>query len=114
MPLLRTTLLALTILLVAGYIGVDLMLPLPAFLYYENIAYAVCYAVLGYAFARGRRVEPLYVLLAGFNAGRVSRTVVTPEGSLGPLALQHVPLLAIVLAVAVLALLLIYRGDQRL
>ncbi len=101
--------LALTVILVAGYIGADVVLPLPRFLFYENIVYAAVYAVLGFLLIRGRRVEPIYALVAGFNAGRVSRTVVTPEGAPGHLALQHVPLLLLVLLVAVLAVVEAYR-----
>ena len=46
---------------------------------------------------------PVAAVVAGFNAGRVSRSVVDPTGSPGPLALEHLPLLALVLAVAFLA-----------
>ena len=106
---LRLALLALTVLLAAGYIGVDVVLSLPRFLFYENIVYAVVYAVLGFLLVRGWRVAPVYAAVAGFNAGRVSRTIVTPEGGLGALALQHVPLLALLLAAVILSVLLAYR-----
>ena len=109
---LRAALLALTVLLAAGYIAVDAMLPLPRFLFYENIVYAVVYALLGFLYARGRRVEPIYALVAGFNAGRVSRTVVTPEGAAGALAVQHVPLLALLLVAGVLAVLSSYQAGR--
>ena len=109
MDALRRALLALTLLLIAGYIGINFVAPLPAFLVGENLFYAASYSILAYMLWRGRRVEPLYLLLAGFNAGRVSRSVVTPYGAPGRLALQHIPLLLLILAAAFLALASVYR-----
>ncbi len=103
MDALRKALLALTLILIIGYIGINFVAPLPAFLVGENLFYAASYAILAYMLWKGRRVEPLYVLLAGFNAGRVSRSVVTPYGTPGRLAVQHIPLLALILAAAFLA-----------
>ncbi len=110
---LRAALLALTALLVAGYVAVDALLPLPRFLFYENIVYAVVYALLGYGLVRGRRVATLYAAIAGFNAGRVSRSVVNPRGGLEPLAHQHIPLLSLLAAATVLAVLLAYLEERQ-
>jgi hypothetical protein len=99
---------ALTILtgvLVAGYIGINFTADLPRFLVVENIALAVTYTILLVAHLKGAKAAyPVFTLVAGFNAGRVSRSIVTPRGELGELAVQHIPLLALILAVALLAL----------
>ncbi len=95
--------------LAAGYVAVNpllLTVGAPAFLVAENLAYAVAYAALLPGVARGSpRALAAAGALAMFNAGRVSRTVVTPSGQPGPLALEHVPLLALLLLVGALALL---------
>ena len=92
-------------LLALSYLGINLVAPLPRFLVAENIVLAVAYAAALAGLLRG--VESTYaylVLLAGFNAGRVSRSIVSPTGELGRLAVEHVPLLALILLVALLAL----------
>ena len=105
MNLLDASLAALMALLVAGYVAINFVAELPKFLVGENIALAVFYLAALILHLKGYRpVYPLIVLIAGFNAGRVSRSVVTPEGEPGRLALQHTPLLALVLIVALLAL----------
>lgn len=97
--------LALTGLLVLGYIGINLVAELPRFLIGENLALAASYLVVAWLVARGSCAgQPLMLLLASFNAGRVSRSIVTPRGETGELALQHIPLLALILAVALIAL----------
>ena len=109
MNILKAGLAALSFILAAGYIGINFVAQLPLFLIGENILYAVSYSVLAYMLLRGRRVEPLYLLLTGFNAGRVSRSVITPYGRPGPLAMQHIPLLVLILVAAVLALIASHR-----
>ncbi len=111
--IIRGVLLALTALLTIGYVAVDALLPLPRFLFYENIVYAVAYALLGYGLARNRRVAPLYAAVASFNAGRVSRSVVNPRGGLEPLALQHIPLLLLLVTAAILAVVLAYLEERQ-
>jgi len=99
---------ALTVLLgllITGYVGINFAAELPAFLVAENIVLALTYAVLLAAHLKGfRAAYPILTLVAGFNAGRVSRSIITPRGELGELAVEHVPLLALVLTAAVLAL----------
>ncbi|WP_201783071.1 hypothetical protein [Pyrodictium occultum] len=95
----------LIVLLIIGYVGINLVAPLPRFLVGENIVLAVAYAAgLAWLLRGSRATYPYLVALAGFNAGRVSRSVVEPTGAPGRLAAQHVPLLLVVLLVALLAL----------
>ncbi len=97
-------------LLVLGYIGINFVAPLPGFLVAENIAWALLYAVATVLVLRGDgRAYPLLTAISGFNAGRVSRSIVTPYGSLAPLALEHVPLLVVITAVLGLSLVLTVR-----
>lgn len=94
----------LVIILVLGYIGINFVAPLPLFLTAENIFYAISYSYLLYQAEKGAKwAYPAMLVLAAFNAGRVSRSLVTPYGTLGPLWLQHVPLELLVLVVALLA-----------
>jgi formate/nitrite transporter FocA (FNT family) len=89
-------------LLVASYVGINLMGGLPAFLVGENLALAAGYA-LGLALHLRGRGHLYTASLAWFNAGRVSRSIVSPAGELGSLALQHLPLLALLVLVGVLS-----------
>jgi len=106
---------AISLVLAAGYVGINLATQLPLFLVGENLVYASIYGSAGILLARGRcRVLPILLFASSFNAGRVSRSIVTPTGSLGVLALEHVPLLTALLAVAVLSLLAVldrFRED---
>ncbi len=101
----RTASRALTLLLaalMAGYAGINLAFKLPAFLVAENLALATGYALGLILHLKGR--GHLYIAsLAWFNAGRVSRSIVSPTGELGSLALQHLPLLALLVVVGVLS-----------
>ena len=90
-------------LLVAGYVGINFAVDLPGFLVAENIALAVGYALALYLHVARSRGYVYAASLAWFNAGRVSRSVVTPEGQLAELALQHLPLLALVAATGLAA-----------
>ncbi len=90
-------------LLVVGYIGINFLTKLPAFLMAQNITYAVLYA-LGLLLLK-KRWGPLYLtVLAGFNAGRVSRSLISPRGEIGYLALEHIPLFTAIIIVLLLAL----------
>ena len=76
---------------------------LPPFIVLENIVYAAAYGVLALMF-RDPRVRVAGLAVAAFNLGRVSRSVVEADGSLAPLAAQHLPLIAwLALLTAVLA-----------
>ncbi|MCC6060595.1 MAG: hypothetical protein LM578_03585 [Desulfurococcaceae archaeon] len=102
---------ALVVLTIAVYIGftVASYRSLPQFIVFENIGwvllYTLCLLVLVY------REEPLPLLaVASFNAGRVSNAIVTSTGDIGRLAIQHLPLLLLLLTLAILAA---YTGLRR-
>ncbi len=94
-------------LLVVAYIGINFVADLPAFLIIENLFYAATYAT-GLLFAGRPHVLDAVALIAAFNAGRVSRSVITPEGKLfndqPPVVASHAALAALVFLVAVLSL----------
>ncbi len=99
-------------LLVAGYAGINVAFKLPAFLVAENLALASGYA-LGLALHLRGRGHLYTASLAWFNAGRVSRSIVSPTGELGSLAIQHLPLLALLAATAILSTLEASRRTGR-
>lgn len=94
-------------LLVVAYIGINFVADLPAFLIAENLFYAAIYAI-GLVFAGRPHVLDAVALIAAFNAGRVSRSVITPEGRLysdrPPVVASHATLAALVFLAAVLSL----------
>lgn len=95
----------LVALAIVAYVGVNFIAPLPRFLIAENLVYAMLYLV-GLAALKSRPVESRLLLagLAGFNAGRVSRSIIGPEGELMPLARDHIPLLLVLLGILVISL----------
>ncbi len=102
----RNVLAALLSLLVASHIGINFVARLPVFLIAENIVYTVLYAIALYGLKRNTRWSyKLASIVTLFEAGRVSRSIVSPWGVVGGLALQHIPLLALLLVTAALALL---------
>ena len=74
--------------------------PIPRFIFLENLAYAAIFlaAALRYD-SNGVRMAA--ALIAAFSAGRVSRSVVTAVGTLGSLAIPHLPLLAWLVALSI-------------
>jgi hypothetical protein len=99
---------ALMALLILGYIFINFGADLPRFLIGENLTLATAYAILIYLILAGNRAgQPLTLFVSAFNAGRVSRSIVSPRGELGELALQHVPLLSLILLVSIISLYLI-------
>lgn len=66
---------------------------LPLFLYIENFIWILCY-VISLLFSLRGMVWPS-LLVSSFNAGRISNTIITSSGSLHILALQHLPLFAL-------------------
>jgi len=100
---------ALALLLAAGHVGIIFATELPGFLVAENVVLAAIYLLGAVLYlARGAAAAALAAgVVAVFSAGRVSRSIVSPEGGLGELWVQHIPLLALDLAVGLLG---IYLG----
>ncbi len=99
---------ALAVLGGLGYLGFDVFallggsVALPTFIIVENLVYAAVY-LAGAALYRDPRVRLAVALVAAFNAGRVSRSIVTSVGTMGELALQHLPLFLGLLALALVS-----------
>ena len=95
---------ALLAILIIGYITINFTADLPRFLIGENLLLAGVYILLAIlVYTRGGAWYYALSAIASFNAGRVSRSIVTPEGELAELAKEHVPLLLLILIVSVLA-----------
>ncbi len=108
----RKILAALLLLLAVGYLGINFV-GLPPLLVAENVVLAVVYTAFALLVMRrpSRGVYAALLLVAAFNAGRVSRTLWSPVEGFGRLAAEHVPLFVYLMVVAVLALLaLVKRG----
>ncbi len=107
----RELLIAINVLLMLGFVGIDVLYLIgvikqfPTILFWENVAYASAYAIFTYLILNGVNVYPWLTLFSAFVAGRVSRSVITPYG-FGELAMQHVPLTLLLLLDAILAALL--------
>ena len=100
-------LLGAMLLLAAGYVSINFTTSLPRFLVGENLVLAAGYLLFTYLVYSGNcRVLPFLTLFSAFNAGRVSRSIIEPTGEFGELALQHLPLLLLILLVSVLSALL--------
>jgi len=100
----------LLLLLAVGYLGINLV-GLPPLLVAENVVLAVVYGAFAWLVMRrpSRGVHAALLLVAAFNAGRVSRTLWSPVGGFGGLAVEHVPLFIYLLVVAVLAFLALVK-----
>ncbi|MCE4609195.1 MAG: hypothetical protein F7C36_02290 [Desulfurococcales archaeon] len=97
-------------LLIVGYLGINFTADLPRFLIGENIFYVVLYTIALIAIYKQFDWAQAYtILVTGFNAGRVSRSIISPRGEVGELAVQHIPLLSLIIIVALLALYLEIR-----
>ena len=109
---LEKTLSVLLALLILGYIGINFIAPLPAFLIGENITYAVLYGLILYlSYKRGYQNTHLLALttILGINIGRVSRSIISPKGEIEYLALEHVPLISFLVLVLAVTLIIFYN-----
>jgi len=97
-------------LVLASYILVTLFIPIPLFIKYENILLILLYIVSLYLFNRGV-YWPLPILIT-FNIGRLSRSIVTSTGEVGERALEHIPLLILLVVFLIYVLYRAGRGIQ--
>jgi hypothetical protein len=95
---------ALVVITIATYVGFTALSyrSLPQLIAVENICWALLYTLCLLILTRWGSSLPL-VAVASFNAGRVSNAIVTSTGDVGRLAIQHLPLLLLLLTLAVLA-----------
>jgi len=80
-----------TLLTVIGYFTINILIPIPEFIKYENYLYILLY-ILTYIVSRRGNYIPITALIF-FNIGRLSRSIITSHGEIADLALQHLPLL---------------------
>lgn len=105
---------SISIVLIIGYVAINFVAPLPLFLIVENLVYSVLYATFLVALARRDDVGALgLAALSSFNAGRVSRSIITPRGEITDMALAHMPLFILLLTLLVLSLCLITKRSPR-
>ncbi len=101
----------LTLLAIVSYVGVNFVAPLPRFLVGENLVYALLYGIALVGLVRGWSGSPILLVgLSGFNAGRVSRSIITPTGELSSMALDHIPLLILLILILLLSSYMVYEG----
>lgn len=100
---LRVALGILGSILIAGYILINIAVDLPLFLFLQNITYAALYAITILTLYRRGDPAPL-AALSLFNLGRVSRSIIGPDGSIGRLALEHIPLFTLIALVSILSI----------
>ncbi len=111
----RQLLTILLSLLSIGYFGIQLFIEIPRFIIFQNLIYGTLYLVFTYFVARDTKNITIYILLtiiAAFNAGRLSRSIITPVGTLDVEARNHLPLfllLAIIIYLASKQLLLLAK-----
>ncbi len=115
MKVLRASTALLLFILLLGFIGIDLahvvgfIKEFPFFLFMENLVYAIISVILIYFVAKGKDVWPFITFFGAYLTGRVSRSVITPYGTIPKLAPQHVPLLVLSLLLGILGLVGCYK-----
>ncbi len=94
---------SLTIVLVLIYGAANILLNIPTFLKVENFLYILLYPAFTYLYLEKKLSGPL-IALAFFNSGRISRTIITPEGQFHEMAFSHFPVFALLLILGLLAM----------
>ena len=102
--LLADALYILMVLLIIGYISINFIADLERFLVIENIILAIIYCILLLeVIYSGGSWYFLTSVVASFNAGRVSRSIVTPKGEFGELAKEHIPLITLIIVIIIIS-----------
>lgn len=97
-----------------SYIGVDLYFLISGFIpsiaiLIINMIYAISYLILftlTLIFKMSRILFAIITFIASFNAGRVSESIISSSGIIGPLAYSHLPLLIGLIIISVLSIIL--------
>jgi hypothetical protein len=103
------------ILAIIGFVTINFIAELPGFLVAENLTYAVLFT-LSLVFSDGKGGQLLSLLLSMFAAGRVSRSIISPDGKVMDLAAEHIPLEVHLLFIGILSWILLAtpRGIEKL
>ncbi|GAY25849.1 hypothetical protein ATG_10520 [Desulfurococcaceae archaeon AG1] len=101
---------ALAVLLAVGFIAINIAVPLPSFLVAENIVVAIT-MILGVLLTTRWLVTgaSILALVSLFYSGRISRSVITPYGTLSPMWEAHIPVLLLLAILGILSLLALVR-----
>lgn len=111
----ETSILALAVAAIAGFAGINLAVAeLPPFLKAENAAVAALLSPGAVLVLAGRRALGIAIIgaVSLFYAGRVSRSVVSPTGSLVPLWEAHLPVVLLLLLAGLLSLVSANKGSS--
>ncbi len=109
LPLVLLWIVALILLI--GFIAINLVAQLPSFLVAENLLVALTIAI-GLLFTRIKPALGLstLVFISIFYAGRISRSVITSSGSLAPMWDAHAPVALLLAVLGLLSLIVLIRG----
>jgi len=100
-------------LLIIGFLGVGFLTPLPPFLYIENLAVAFLLALGLLLSVKGLRTG-LYIIaiVSLVYSGRISRSIISPIGTLQPLWEAHVPVVVLLLALGIISMLMLSNTSR--
>jgi len=91
--------------LLIGFVGINIVIPLPAFLIAENISVATLLLVgIIISTRRGEAGLAVLAIVSLVYSGRISRSVISPTGSLIPLWEAHLPVMILLLILGALSL----------
>ncbi|MEM4970165.1 MAG: hypothetical protein QXE01_02805 [Sulfolobales archaeon] len=101
-------------LLIIGFLGIGFLTPLPPFLLLENLAIAFLLALGLLLSVRGLRAG-LYIIaiVSLVYSGRISRSIISPIGTLQPLWEAHVPVAVLLLALGVISILMLSSTSRK-
>ena len=77
------------ILIIVGFVAINFLMQLPKVIVAENLTYATLFTI-SLVFSDGKGGKLLSMLLSMFIAGRISRSILTPRGSIMPLTVNHI------------------------
>jgi len=89
-----------------GFIFVDLVAPLPRFLFFENLLYASIYGIITLLLL-SKYFQSAYILgiiSSLFIVGRISRSIIATDGSLLELWQEHLAISLFLLFIASISL----------
>ncbi|HLI46424.1 MAG TPA: hypothetical protein VKU94_04455 [Geobacterales bacterium] len=97
-----------------GFVLVDMIAPLPTFLILENLVYSVLFAItIILYFTSSQKVSYLMAsIISLFIAGRISRSVISSDGTLLGLWQEHFVAVLLLLIIAFISLYSILKGSS--
>ncbi|MDT7888671.1 MAG: hypothetical protein RQ885_06815 [Desulfurococcales archaeon] len=108
----RLAVIFLVSLLIIGFLGIVFLIPLPLFLVLENIVVALLLAIGLLLTIKDLRIG-LYLLsiVSLVYSGRISRSVISPTGSLLPLWEAHLAVVILLIALGILSMVVLARSS---